>query len=150
MFVTDPIGIIGEEKAAEIISSKGYKVVEHNWRLGHLEVDLIAESRKEIVFIEVKARTSTFGSRLPEEFVDSDKQRRMQIAANAYIKQHKLEKTPRFDVFGILVDPKTNEVTYCNHIEGCMHPQVRTTSSGSCSGSWKWIHRNKTIRNKRS
>ena len=50
MFVTNPIGISGEKEAAKILEKKGFRITEHNWRMGHLEVDLIAESRKEIVF----------------------------------------------------------------------------------------------------
>ena len=65
-FVTDPIGIIGEAEAAKMLEKKGFKVVEHNWRMGHLEIDLIAESKKEVVFAEVKARTTTFGDKTPE------------------------------------------------------------------------------------
>ena len=76
MFVTNPIGIIGETEATQMLEKKGYKVIEHNWRMGHLEVDLIAENSKEIVFVEVKARTSTFGDRMPEENVDEIKRRR--------------------------------------------------------------------------
>ena len=40
-FVTDPIGIAGEQEAAKMLEKKGFKVIEHNWRMGHLEVDLI-------------------------------------------------------------------------------------------------------------
>ena len=58
-FVTNPIGIIGEEEAAKMLNKQGFKVIEHNWRMGHLEVDLIAESKHEIVFAEVKARTTS-------------------------------------------------------------------------------------------
>ena len=79
-FVTDPIGIIGEEEAAKMLEKKGFRIVEHNWRMGHLEVDLIAENKKEIVFVEVKARTTMFGDIRPEEYVDENKKRRM-IAA---------------------------------------------------------------------
>ena len=75
MFVTNPIGIIGEEEASKILKKKGYRILEHNWRMGHLEIDLIAENRKEIVFIEVKARTSTFGDKRPEEYVDDIKKK---------------------------------------------------------------------------
>ena len=42
-FVTNPIGIIGEEEAAKILERKRLRVIERNWRMGHLEVDLIAE-----------------------------------------------------------------------------------------------------------
>ena len=144
-FVTNPIGIIGEAEAAKMLEKKGFKIMEHNWRMGHLEVDLIAESKKEIVFAEVKARTTTFGDKTPEEYVDENKKRRMLAAANAYVKYHRTEKTPRFDIIGILVDAETNEVTYRGHWENAFQPQVRSISSGSYSGSGLWRHRRKTI-----
>ena len=148
-FVTDPIGIIGEAEAAKMMEKKGFRIVEHNWRMGHLEVDLIAESKQEIVFVEVKARTSTFGDIRPEEYVDENKKKRMIAAGNAYIKHRKLEKSPRFDIIGILVNPITQEITYRNHLENAFVPHVRTISSGCFSGSWKWHHRSKTIGRKR-
>lgn len=149
MFVTNPIGIIGETEATQMLEKKGYKVIEHNWRMGHLEVDLIAENSKEIVFVEVKARTSTFGDRMPEENVDEIKRRRIISAANAYIKYRKIEKQPRFDIIGILVNPTSGEVTYRNHLENAFQPQVRTIHSGTYSGQWRWSHRTKTIGRRR-
>ena len=143
MFVTDPIGIIGEEEATKMLEKKGFKVVEHNWRMGHLEVDLIAESKREIVFVEVKARTTTFGDLLPEQYVDENKKKRIIAAANAYIQYRRLEKTPRFDVIGILVNAATNEITYRGHMENAFQPYQRTISSGSHSGSWMWRGRNR-------
>ena len=144
-FVTDPIGIIGEAEATKMLEQKGFRILEHNWRMGHLEMDLIAEGKKEIVFAEVKARTTTFGDKTPEEYVDENKKRRMIAAANAYLKQRKIEKTPRFDIIGILVDAETNEITYKGHWENVFQPQMKTMNSGSLSGSWKWLHRSKTI-----
>ena len=149
MFVTDPIGIIGETEAAKMLEQKGFRIVEHNWRMGHLEVDLIAENKKEIVFAEVKARTTTYGGKMPEEYVDEDKKRRMTAAANAYIKYRKIEKIPRFDIIGILVNPENNEITYRNHLENAFQPRTRTITSGSFSGSWRWSHRGKTIGKKK-
>ncbi len=144
-FVTNPIGIIGEEEAARMLEKKGFRIVERNWRMGHLEIDLIAESKDEIVFAEVKARTSTFGNIRPEEYVDEIKRRRMIAAANGYIKYRKIEKLPRFDIIGILVNPLTHEIIYRNHLENAFIPRVRTISAGSFSGQWKWTHRHKTI-----
>ena len=145
MFVTNPIGIKGEEEAARILEKKGFRISEHNWRMGHLEIDLIAESKTEIVFAEVKARTGTFGNKMPEEYVDEAKKRRMIAAANAYIKYRKIDKQIRFDIIGLLIDPDKNEVTYRNHLENAFHPHVKTVNSGSYSGKWKWFHRTKTI-----
>ncbi len=146
MFVTNPIGILGEQEAANILKKKGYRVIEKNWRMGHLEVDLIAENKKEIIFVEVKARTTTFGNKMPEEYVDTLKRKRIIAAANAYIKYKQIEKNPRFDIIGILIEPRTNNITYSNHIENAFYPEIRTINSSSYSGKWKWKHRNKTIK----
>lgn len=148
-FVTNPIGIIGEAEAAKMLEKKGFRILEHNWRMGHLEMDLIAESKKEIVFVEVKARTTTFSGRNPEEYVDEDKKRRMVAAANAYIKYRKIEKEPRFDIIGILVNPNTNEVTYRGHLENAFVPRMRTIHANSFSGVSCWHHRGHTIGRKK-
>ena len=120
-FVTNPIGIIGESEATKMLEKKGFRILERNWRMGHLEVDLIAENKKEIVFVEVKARTCILNGKMPEENVDEIKMRRITAAANAYLKYHKIEKQPRFDVVGILVDRNTNEITYRNSTENTDH-----------------------------
>ena len=146
MFVTNPIGILGEQEAANILKRKGYRVIEKNWRMGHLEVDLIAENKKDIIYVEVKARTTTFGNKMPEEYVDTLKRKRIIAAANAYIKYKQIEKNPRFDIIGILIEPRTNNITYSNHIENAFYPEIRTINSSSYSGKWKWKHRNKTIK----
>lgn len=145
MFVTNPIGIIGEAEAARMLEKKGFRIVERNWRMGHLEVDLIAESRTEIVFTEVKARTTTFGGKMPEEYVDEIKKRRLVAAANAYIKYRKTEKNPRFDIIGLIVDANTQEITYRCHLENAFIPRLRTIHGGSYSGQWKWRHKTHTI-----
>ena len=144
-FVTNPIGIIGESEATKMLEKKGFRILERNWRMGHLEVDLIAENKKEIVFVEVKARTCILNGKMPEENVDEIKMRRITAAANVYLKYHKIEKQPRFDVVGILVDRNTNEITYRNYVENAFQPKIRTISSGSYTGQWKWSHRNKRI-----
>jgi len=145
MFVTNPIGILGEQEAVRMLEQKGFRIIERNWRMGHLEVDLIAENSKEIVFAEVKARTSTFGGKMPEQYVDELKKRRLVAAANAYIKYRNIEKNPRFDIIGLLFDPDSKEVTYRCHLENAFLPRLRTVHTNSYSGEWKWHHRTKTI-----
>ena len=144
-FVTNPIGIIGETEATKMLEQKGFRLLEHNWRMGHLEVDLIAENKKEIVFVEVKARTGILNGKLPEANVDETKKRRIIAAANAYIKYHKIEKKPRFDVIGILVNWRTKEVTYRCYVEDAFFPTAKTISSSSFIGHWRFGHRGNTI-----
>ena len=73
----------------------------------------------------------------------------MIAAGNAYVKLKKLQKTLRFDVIGILVNPETQEITYRGHWENAFHPTMRSIGSGSFNGTGTWMHRNKTIGRKR-
>jgi len=139
------IGQIGEELAAKIMREKGFRVVDMNWKFGHLEMDVIAVSRKEIAFVEVKTRTTSYGGKRPEEFVDELKRRRMAAAANAYIKFHKIELTPRFDIIGITMDATTHEVKEVTHLEDVFLPHQRTIGKSSFSGQGRWKHRGRVI-----
>ena len=139
------IGQKGEELAAKIMREKGFRVVDMNWKFGHLEMDVIAVSKKEIAFVEVKTRTTSYGGKRPEEFVDELKRRRMAAAANAYIKFHKIELTPRFDIIGITMDATTHEVKEVTHLEDAFLPPQRTIGKSSFSGQGRWHHRNRVI-----
>ena len=139
------VGQIGEEIACQIMRKKGFRIIETNWRFGHLEMDIIAANRKTIAFVEVKTRTSSFGDKRPEEYVDQLKQRRMAAAANAYIKNNQIELKPRFDIIGILINPETHEIVEQTHLEDAFLPPQRTIGQSSYSGQSKWRHRRKTI-----
>ena len=146
MAIHNNIGWIGEAKAAQIMQDKGYTISETNWHMGHLELDIIAENEKEIAFVEVKTRTSMYGNITPEEYVDEIKKRRMVAAANAYIKFKHINKLPRFDIIGLVVDPNTGIFTYVNHLENAFIPRVRTIHANSFSGRSRWKHKGHIIR----
>ena len=139
------IGQIGEKMAAKLLEQKGYSILQRNWRMGHLEMDIIAANKKEIVFVEVKTRTSMFSGKMPEEAVDILKRRRMVAAANAYIKYYKEERIPRFDIVGILVN-KAGEIKQISHLENAFYPSLKTIHEHSFSGTWRWHHRKKVIK----
>lgn len=140
------IGTIGEELAVQILKQNGLRIRERNWRMGHLEVDIIAENRKEIVFVEVKTRTSTFGGKRAEEYVDERKRRRIIAAANAYIRYNEIEKSPRFDIVGILLDRNTHKAVEKTYLPDAFTPRCKTISNNSFNGLWRWLHRSKIIR----
>ncbi len=146
MAIHNNIGWIGEAKAAQIMKDKGYTVLDTNWHMGHLELDVIAENKTEIAFVEVKTRTSMYGNVTPEEYVDEIKKRRVIAAANAYIKFNHIDKSPRFDIIGLVLNPNTGEVVYANHIENAFVPRVRTIHANSFSGQSRWRHKGHVIR----
>lgn len=140
------IGTIGEDIAVQLLKKNGLRIRERNWHMGHLEVDIIAENRKEIAFVEVKTRTSTYGGKRAEEYVDERKRRRIIAAANAYIRYYEIEKTPRFDIVGILLDRNTHNAIEQTYLPNAFAPRYKTISRNSFSGIWRWLHRGKIIR----
>ncbi len=95
------LGREGEDQAAKYLVKRGYRILERNYSTPHGEIDLIAFDRDQVVFVEVKTRTSdAYGA--PELAVNPRKQRRMIKAALGYIKYKKLHQVPcRFDVVAI-------------------------------------------------
>ena len=129
MATHNDIGTAGETIATGMLRKKGLKIVAHNWRMGHLEVDIIAENKREIVFVEVKTRTTLFGGKTPAEYVDDTKKRNLIVAANAYVRHYNIDKYVRLDVIGILLHPETHEVLDAVHYENAFIPPVRTIGS---------------------
>ena len=96
------LGADGEDRAAAWYEANGYTVVERNWRCRDGELDLVVRRGRELVFVEVKTRTSDrFG--LPAEAVTATKQRRIRKLAGRYLADTGTTAGDlRFDVVAIL------------------------------------------------
>lgn len=90
----------GEDRAADYLRDKGFRVVAANWNCRFGEIDLIAEDGVCLCFVEVKLRKSAaYGS--AAAFVDRRKQDKVRTAAMLYLSRHPTELQPRFDVIEI-------------------------------------------------
>jgi putative endonuclease len=100
-FKKKELGAKGEEVAVSYLKSRGYRIVERNYRIRFGEIDIIAEQGGDLVFIEVKTRSGTlFGS--PFESVTKQKQKQLSKVALEYISKQGFHDRPaRFDVVGI-------------------------------------------------
>ena len=101
-------GRIGEELAEKALRRERLKVLERNYRFGHLEVDLILWDRKTqtLVFAEVKARSESAVG-FPRESVTPQKQRYLKQAAKAYCAVNGYTDTScRFDVVEVWLESK--------------------------------------------
>ena len=78
------LGQKGEELAADHLKKAGYKILFRNWKWGKHEIDIIAENKDFIVFVEVKTRTEDFQMH-PATAVTNEKQRSIIWAADGYI-----------------------------------------------------------------
>lgn len=101
----------GEQIASEYLMGNGYTILETNWQVGHLEVDIIASNDDMVVFVEVKTRKSNvFGE--PEDFVGSPKQRNMIRAASIYIERTGITKEVRFDIVSVILNEGVKNVKH--------------------------------------
>ena len=95
------MGRAGEKRAVDFLKKKGFKILKTNYRAPVGEIDIIAQDKEVLVFIEVKTRTSeNYG--LPCEAVDRKKQEKYYKAATLYLqKEQKMDSACRFDVIEI-------------------------------------------------
>lgn len=98
------VGKIGEDTAVSYLVSKGYKVIQRNFRAKRYgEVDIIAHSPDGgwLVFVEVKTRVGdSFGK--PEEAVTFGKMRELKKMVDYFynLKQN-VKVAPRIDVVAV-------------------------------------------------
>ena len=113
---TKTLGNFGEEQAARFLRRRGYRIVERNFRCRQGEIDLIAEGRGFLVFVEVKLRKD---ERFAEarEFVTVAKQRRILAAAQLWLTQHETDRQPRFDVVEVYAPQGEKGPVRIEHIE---------------------------------
>ena len=113
------IGMRGEQLAAEYLERLGYDILARRYRRRTGELDLICSGfstgdagAREIVFVEVKTRTSSRYGR-PEEAVTPAKQARLQRLAQEYLVAHGLEDSNvRFDVLAIEIGPAEEKLDH--------------------------------------
>lgn len=112
------VGAEYEQIAVEYMISKGYRIVERNYRTSYGEIDIILEKDSALIFCETKFRSSSLCGD-PLEAVDRRKQKRISRVALFYYATHGyFEGVPcRFDVIGIYGDG-----TIC-HIENAFEFQ---------------------------
>lgn len=114
------LGKRGEDAATEFLAGKNYKILARNKRYGHLEIDIIAEYKEMIIFVEVKSRSGTYFEQ-PFQAVTIKKQKKIIKAANIYIEENEIDLEARFDIISIVEE---NDKFKIEHIEDAFYPLV--------------------------
>ena len=122
---TTDTGRLGEKLACEHLKKEKYKIIGKNVHASHNEIDIIAENKQYIVFVEVKTRTCAspedliYGS--PASAVTYSKQQRTLAAAYSYLREKGSDKQPRFDVIEVYLqkgaEADTPKLIKLEHIE---------------------------------
>ena len=97
---TQKTGKLGEHIASNYLTSLGYQLLEKNWRHRKAEIDLILKDSDNLVFVEVKTRSSDHQGE-PASFVSQRQQQLIFTAANAYMECINHSWEIRFDIIGI-------------------------------------------------
>lgn len=114
----DPRGARGraaEAAAVDLLAGMGFRILARNVRLAGAEIDVVAEEGGEIVFVEVRSRSSVrLGG--PLETIGAVKRGRIARAAQAYLARLGRSASPaRFDVIG--VEWRDGRAS-CTHVRG--------------------------------
>ncbi|MEG2371439.1 MAG: YraN family protein [Hydrogenoanaerobacterium sp.] len=108
------IGNGGEDRAAEYLEDKNYKIIQRNYNTGVGEIDIIAQNDKYIIFAEVKTRSEA-SLETPAEAVTKAKQRRIIKTTQKYLSENSCSLQPRFDVIEVITSE--DAITGINHLE---------------------------------
>ena len=106
------LGAQGEYEALLYLTKQGYTLLAHNWRVGHLELDIVAEQWGEIVFVEVKTRSSEDFAPAAEA-VSLYNKRILIAAALAYLARNGLLERPyRYDIITVVGKAQPFKLTH--------------------------------------
>ena len=100
------VGKLGEEAARKFLKKRGYRIRETGFRCRHGEIDIVAQKKDYLVFVEVRTKSNLdFGT--PEESITQAKKERLIASALTYTTTHEnLPPLWRIDVVAIELDNK--------------------------------------------
>lgn len=113
------IGKFGEDLAVNFLAKRGYKIVNRNLKISYKEIDIIAEDKNVLVFVEVKTRTSNYlgdGS----EAMNQQKNHNLVRAAELYLYFHEWPGEVRMDVIlvNINIKEKIAKIKHYKNVTG--------------------------------
>ncbi len=105
------LGEKGEDLALDFLLKKGYELLARNYRFQKAEVDLIVQEADQVIFVEVKTRTSVSFVEA-EAAVTTQKQKRMIKAADEFLIQSEIEAEARFDIIVVVLNSKEKSIRH--------------------------------------
>jgi putative endonuclease len=99
-------GKLGEKAAQQFLKKHGFRIRETGFRCRYGEIDIVAQQKDYLVFVEVRTRGDPdFGT--PEESITQAKKKKLIASAWTYANSHQnLPPLWRIDVVAIELDEK--------------------------------------------
>lgn len=114
---TFDIGQRGEDIAMEWLRERGFLIVERNWRIGHYEIDIIAQHYDTLHFVEVKTRKAG-GWQSAYDSIDQSKIRSLRRGATAFCTMRRIALQIQFDLIAVTIDQ--NNQTAIDYVENIL------------------------------
>ena len=107
------LGQAGEETAAAFLTANGLQIFCRNYRCPKGEIDIIAMDGTELVFVEVRTRSSS-NKGWGEESITLGKKSRIQTVATYYLLERQYSDWPpmRFDVLALRWTESAPEINW--------------------------------------
>ena len=112
------IGTWGEDLVVKEFEKKGFLTVAKNWQKRYGELDLIFTKDKEIVFVEVKTRSSNLYG-WAEEAVDQRKKKKIKQTIDQFLLENEKYQDcfPRFDIVAIEISTLIPKIIHYENVE---------------------------------
>ncbi len=117
MQTSSEFGKIGEQLAVNYLKTRGYEIVQRNYRYLKAEVDIIARKEDILAVVEVKSRSSEHLESVAQ-MVTEKKIKLLVMATDHYVLKNDLEVEVRFDIITILKRGSTYKI---EHLENAFY-----------------------------
>ena len=112
------LGEKGEQIATEHLLTKGYEILDRNYKFKKGEIDIVCKKNNQLIVVEVKTKhTAIIGE--PYLAVTRSKQRQIIKVANKYIEEKHIDLDVRLDVISIVLNQYGMRL---EHIEDAFYP----------------------------
>ena len=121
------LGHAAEALVARRLEESGFAIRARNVRVGRTEIDIVAQSRRLLVFCEVRSRTSTACGE-PWETIGAAKLGRIRRAAGRYLREARARgelrwiRAVRIDIASVVYDTTPPRISYFTNVtawSGC-------------------------------
>ncbi len=110
------IGKIGEDAACEYLQSRGYLILERNFRSKFGEIDIVTRYKDKYIFVEVKTKTDDRTGK-PFEAVGRNKINHIKRAVEFYLLSNKIKNVKlSIDVVSIMLD-QSRKIKQLQHFQ---------------------------------
>lgn len=111
------LGLEGENLACRFLEKIGYQIVCRNFSGRYGEIDIIAEHKKELHFVEVKTRRRNQFME-PEEAVDGYKQEKLRKMAQVFLSLAQSRRFCEHDIYLDVIAITCGEKPQIKHLVG--------------------------------